>query len=404
MFSKKVVENLALQYDSFYLYDENRIAAQVENLKTHFPDVTFLYSLKCNPNPHVIRSIFSRGFGADAASLGEVKLAASCGLKRQEIFYSAPGKSAGDIEAALDCAVLIADSIGEVKRIQQIAARRGEIIDVGLRLNPAFSFSGGPALPSKFGVDESQALAFLRENDCPNVRVTGFHVHLRSQELNADILAEYYRNVLRLASRMQRVNPSALKFINMGSGLGIPYSPESRPLDTAGLGAAVRTALRSFREAFPGAKMIIETGRYVVSEAGVYATTVADRKTSCGKTYIILKNTLNGFIRPSLARLVAHYSPEASPAGAEPLFSDVNAFRFIALKGGEATEKVRLVGNLCTAADVIAEDIMMPPLECGDTVVITNAGAYAAVLSPMQFSGQSKPAELFLDVSGHVSQ
>ena len=87
---------------------------------------------------------------------------------------------------------------------------------------------------------------------------------------------------------------------------------------------------------------------------------------------------------------------------AEPLFTGLNAFQFLPLSEKEPNETVTLVGNLCTAADVIAEDVVMPHLECGDSVVITNAGSYAAVLSPMQFSTQEPPVELFLTQTGDV--
>jgi len=124
---------------------------------------------------------------------------------------------------------------------------------------------------------------------------------------------------------------------------------------------------------------------------------------SHGKTYIILKNTMNGFIRPSLAKMVLSYTNEVSPKGTEPLFTSRNAFSFITLKEGDEEETVTLVGNLCTSADVIAEDITLPRLEAGDLVVINNAGGYAAVLSPMQFSSQEKPSELFLTSKGDIT-
>lgn len=78
------------------------------------------------------------------------------------------------------------------------------------------------------------------------------------------------------------------------------------------------------------------------------------------------------------------------------------SFEIIPLKKSSDTEKVSLVGNLCTATDVVAEDIILPTLECGDLIVMTNAGSYAAVLSPMQFSSQDKPLEFFLSETGKL--
>ena len=122
-----------------------------------------------------------------------------------------------------------------------------------------------------------------------------------------------------------------------------------------------------------------------------------DRKESCGKIYIILKNTLNGFARPSLARLVEHYASRSQLSGCEPLYTGRESFSFTTLKNDISDiERVSLVGNLCTSTDVIAEDISIQHLERGDIVIINNAGAYAAALSPMQFSSQEIPKEFFI--------
>ncbi len=294
---------------------------------------------------------------------------------------------------------MIADSIDEIKRIEAAAERLGENVEIGIRLNPDFSFDGNAGRPSKFGIDEEQAIAFLKSSDLCRIKITGIHVHLKSQELEADVLASYYSKVLRLAEKFENLC-GGLKYVNMGSGMGISYSPQDTPLDVMRLAAAVESRLNTFRTRYPDTKIIIETGRYVVGKSGFYVTKVTDRKTSYGRTYLILKNTLNGFLRPSLAKLVAHYSGEASPDGSEPLFTSTDAFEFLTLKEDARLETVTLTGNLCTASDVVAEDLQMPHLVCGDSVIITNAGSYGAVLSPMQFSSQEKPIELFLNKNG----
>jgi len=398
---KEAISRYAETLDSFYLYDERRIRESIGHLKQSFPQIEFLYSIKCNSNANVLNCVFSQGFGADAASAGEVNLAVQAGLKADQIYYSAPGKSVSEIERTLGRAVLIADSLGEIKRIQAVCERTGTCARIGMRINPDFTFSADHGTASKFGIDEEQALAFLRGNSCKNMKVTGIHVHVKSQELNADTLAAYYETMLRLAEKAAALC-GPLEYVNMGSGMGIPYAAADAALDLTRLADRVRGSLDRFREQNPGTKLIIEVGRYVVGKSGCYVTKVMDRKVSHGKTYLILKNTLNGFLRPSLAKLVAHYSREAAPAGTEPLFTAVDAFEFRTLKDEPATEVVTLAGNLCTAADVMAEDVLMPHLECGDVVIVTNAGSYAAVLSPMQFSSQEPPAELFLTADGKV--
>lgn len=413
---KEIISSCADRMDSFYLYDERRILERIQCLKNNFPQVDFLYSIKCNPNASILRSVFSQGLGADAASVGEVELAcgsdrpagngesgeaSGAGLPGNRIYFSAPGKSTKDIERVLGHCTLIADSIDEIRRIQDVCGRLGKSVCIGIRINPDFSFSGDRGAASKFGIDEEEAFAFLRNASCRNVKVTGIHVHLKSQELNAGVLAAYYDKVLCLAEKFASVCGEP-DFVNMGSGMGIPGAASDSALDLLQLQKLSQSSLNRFRERHPGTKIIIETGRYVVGECGYYVTKVMDRKVSHEKTYLILKNTLNGFIRPSLARLVEKYSPELNPGGTEPLFTSVDAFRFLTLKEDAAAEKVTLVGNLCTAADIVAEDIVLPHFECGDVVIMTNAGSYAAVLSPMQFSSQERPGELFLSESGQI--
>ncbi len=397
-----VIARQAEQHDSFYLYDENRIIQDMTRLKRNFPQVEFLYSVKCNPNPHVVRSVFGQGFGADAASLREVLLAREAGLPKEQIFYSAPGKTLSDLREALSQSVIIADSLGELKRLDQASGESGTDICAGVRLNPSFSFFGGEGQASKFGIDEEQFYDFLKESPLEHVSITGIHVHLRSQELQVSALAGYYENMLALAERVRQALGRELEYVNMGSGMGIQFSPKDQPLDVEALSRTVAERLDAFKEAHPRTKLLIESGRYAVGKSGVYVSKVLDRKVSRGTTYLILKNTLNGFSRPSLAQMVGKFSPEADPAPWEPLFTCRDAFEIKTLKDEPPCEKVNLVGNLCTAADVAAEGIELPRLDCGDVVVFTNAGGYAAVMTPMQFASLERPVELFLTADGRI--
>lgn len=397
-----VLAQQAQKHESFYLYDEGGIRSAAGRLGAAFPGVDFLYSIKCNPHPRVVEAVFGEGFGADAASLGEVLLSQKLGAAPGQIFYSAPGKTDDDLTQAMGKCTIIADSLGELERLEALAARQGQTLAVGVRINPDFSFAGEGGAPSKFGIDEGQLYPFLAEGRCPHLSVTGIHVHLKSQELNPGVLAAYYGRMAALAQRVSQALGHSLEYVNMGSGIGIPYAEGDIPLNVDALGEAARQQLQAFRRQSPGTRIIIEVGRYAVGNHGVYVTHVVDKKVSQGRTYLILKNTLNGFLRPSLARLVCKYAGEAVPAGAEPLFTAPDAFQFRTLKQDGPLERVSLVGNLCTAADVIAEEVELPRLEVGDVVYITNAGSYAAVLSPMQFSSQEPPKELFLTREGLV--
>lgn len=403
MKNQSVMEALGRTRDSFYLYDQEAILDRIRTLKEDFPGVSFLYSIKCNPHPQVLRTIFGAGFGADAASLGEVELASALGLSGQAIQFSAPGKSDAALEGAWDKAVITADSLNEVRRLADLARQRETPIKIGLRVNPAFGFDTPDAAPNKFGIDEDQIIAaasWLRSE--PFLQIVGLHVHLKSQERRAEVLLGYYKNCLAVALELQGALGCELEFINLGSGIGIPYGPGDHPLDTPVLGRELSRLWQKCRTRFPKAHLYLETGRFLTGQSGVYVTKVMDKKNSMGKTFLILKNTLNGFLRPSVARLIESYAGEGDLIGTEPLFTQRDAFGFLPIPCREETEVVTLAGNLCTGADVMARDCLLPRMEPGDLVVVTNAGSYGAVLSPMQFSSQVPPQELFLTAEGQV--
>lgn len=413
---KDKITEAAETHDSFYLYNESTIIEQARKLRKAFPNVKLLYSIKCNPNDNVLKTVFGEGFGADAASANEVLCAERLGLSKDDIYYSAPGKTQRDIEKTLGKATIIADSLSEIERIESVVAVVAATekitpearVKIGIRINPNFSFyeeKGSTGCSSKFGVDEDKAISYLQEHrHNTNVLVTGIHVHMRSQELSAAVLGRYHQKVIEVAERIQQECGIELEYINVGSGLGISYSGTEHPLDLEQVGTRMEELMGELRKRYPKARLLVETGRYVVCQSGLYVTKVFDRKVSYGKTYLIVSNTLNGFIRPSLARLIAHYAKAGPLVGSEPLFTQLDAFSMITFKEHstqrEDEEEVTIVGNLCTATDVVAENVKVPRLECGDLIAFSNAGAYGAALSPMQFSSQERPTELFLTCDG----
>jgi diaminopimelate decarboxylase len=397
MDKKQAIRQLAEKYDSFYFYDQKIILDRIEHLKKSFPDVEFLYSVKCNPHGGVLDTVFGQGFGADAASLNEVKMAAERGVKKDMIYYSAPAKAIRDIEAALDKSVIIADSLGELERIRKLAqGNRFELpIKVGLRINPAFSYDTNEGHANKFGVDEAAALEYMQKmKDDSFISITGIHTHIKSQELNAGKLCSYYGKMFALAGRCEEALGRNLEYINLGSGIGIPFDEKDREVDVDWLGEEAAKLMAAFRKTHESTRIFIESGRYAPGPAGIYVTKVMDKKLSYGKTFVLLKNTLNGFMRPSAAKMMNKYFAEEPAFSWEPMFTGLHSFQFKALEEGGELEKVSLAGNLCTGTDLIAEDIEMPRLEVGDIVYITNAGAYAASFSPMQFSSQERPAQV----------
>lgn len=397
MVNKELILKYVKQHTSFYLYEETQIIQAISKLKENFQGVKFLYSVKSNSNGDVVNSIISQGLGVDAASVTEVRMGAERGVPLQDIQYSAPGKSKTNIRDTIHISRIIADSFHEIDLIQEVAEEQHMIAKIGIRINPAFSFDGDEGASSKFGIDEEQIFKQLQVLKLlPNVKIVGLHIHIKSQELNPSRIETYYEKVLELAKRLQIELDNPLEFINMGSGIGIPYQVTDEEVDIQRLGEKTTNLIASLQSYFSSAQLYIETGRYVVGKSGIYVTTVLDKKTSHGETYVVLQNILNGYLRLSLAQLVAKYSKQKENTGSEPLYTTGQPAEIFVLNEEIETESVTLVGNLCTATDVAAIHKELPKLQIGDIVVFTNAGSYAAVLSPMQFSSQEPPAEIFV--------
>lgn len=423
MIYKELLFKISQQYSSFYIYEEESINYYANILTSSFGDVKFLYSLKTNPYPSVRQTVFNNGFGADAASYNEVLYAFNAGLSKKMIQYSAPGKTYDQIRKSLDKATIIADSLNEIELINAAAKEANTIVDIGIRINPNFTIESNVGSASKFGIDEDIFIANKTHIlGLSNINIVGFHVHSKSQILDKDLIKNYHLNVfdlvLRLSAATDDLPPMNLKFINLGSGLGLPYGRYDTAIDVNDIGAYTSTLVHNFKEIFPDADVYIETGRYVVGKCGTYVTRVLDKKTSHGKTFIILSNTLNGFIRPSMNQLISNYIPPtiikssskikndttSTIPASEPLFTSFDSFPPVPLQDifNEDTETITIVGNLCTAIDVVSKDITLPVLEIGDLITFEIAGAYSAVITPTDFSSQDKPLQLFLTENGNL--
>lgn len=402
-----MLKKLMHKYDgSFYLYDEEVIARQVSALKNNFPSFEFLYSVKTNPFSPIVNFIASNGFGADAASAEEVSIGRKAGLPYEKVLYSTPGKTRRDIEKTIEEAVIIADSYNELHLINEVARHKGMHVKAGLRINAGFSMDGGDkGTSSKFGVDEhtlEEHARFL--NGLSNVKITGIHIHLKSQVLDHSKLAGYYQKLFELALYCKERIGLQIEFINFGGGLGVAYSfKNDSPLDVVKLGEECEALAKSFKEKL-NARLLIETGRFVICEAGVYVTRIADIKESMGTKYIIVEKGLNGFLRPSVAELVASYAEGSTmPKASEPLFTAKDAFDFTIPEGDENNiEMVSIVGSLCTAADIMVKDAHLPKARIGDMVVVSKAGSYSYSLSPVLFASHDLPFQFYLKRDGEV--
>ena len=404
----KRIEELIRENGPCYLYDGDQIMERTDELFSAFPGFGILFSVKSNPFLPVVRTLAQKGVGADAASAREVDIALEAGMPGRDILYSAAGKTDADIAASLSKCTVIADSLTELSRIAEIAAMRGERVRAGVRINPMFTMDAREGMPSKFGVDEerlSELVALERAHG--NLTVSGIHVHVKSQQLDTEKLCAYYENCYALAERAAAALGHGLDFINFGGGVGIVFDPAiERPLVLDRLREQAQ-AIAEKNRAGLNARLLIESGRYLTCQAGVYATRVVDVKTSRGVHYAIVSNGLNGFLRPVITEMLKAIAPDALHRMYEPLYTELNASVARILPAGaedapSVPGPVQIVGSLCTAVDVLASQVAAERVRVGDVVVMDHAGSYAYSLSPLLFSSHPQPMQVILFADGTV--
>ena len=372
----------------FYAYDSAVMTAQVAKLRAALPAGIHLhYAMKANPMPAVVKHMAGLTDGLDVASAGELAVALATGTNPRDISFAGPGKSRADLAAAVESGVIInMESEGEMARIAELAAITGHRPRVAIRVNPDFELKtsgmkmgGGP---KPFGVDAERVPAMLAELATLPVEFMGFHIFSGSQNLRPEAIIEAQSKTFELAFRLAEAAPVPVQWLNIGGGLGIPYFPGEQRIELAEIAANLEPLLATARNRLPGAEIVMELGRYLVAEAGIYVCEVVDKKVSRGETFLIT----NGGLHHHLA--------------ASGNFGQVIRKNYPVCIGNRVTapelETVSVVGPLCTPLDILADKMALAPADVGDLVVVFQSGAYGYSASPRDFLGHPHPLEVLL--------
>ncbi len=373
----------------FFAYDRRLLSERIAHLRRHLPqDVSLHYAVKANPMPAVVQHLAGLVDGFDVASTGEMKTALDTPMPASRVSFAGPGKTDGELAQAAAAGITIElESEGEMRRLAAIAAARGRRPRVALRLNPDYEVKGSGMRmgggAQQFGIDAERAPAALRELADLGFDFVGFHIFAGSQNLRADILQGLVERAIELALELAPHAPAPIRHLNIGGGFGIPYFPKDEPLDIAPIGAMLGRLLRErLRPAVPEAQVIVELGRYIVGEAGIYVCRVIDRKLSRGQVFLVTDGGL-------------HHQLAASGN-----FGQVIRRNYPVAIGNRMTapaeETASVVGCLCTPLDLLADKASLPRAEVGDLVVIFQSGAYGATASPAQFLSHPPPIEVLL--------
>ena len=384
------VEQLARQLGStpFYAYDRAVIDQRIQALRTLLANsIRLHYAVKANPMPDLLQHVAQQVDGLDIASQGELALALQTGIDPQHISFTGPGKGEEELQAAMNAGVTLnIESATEMRRIAGLASGSGIRPRITVRINPDFELKssgmrmGGGATP--FGIDAEQVPALLKELADLDLEFWGFHIFAGSQNLRADAIIEAQNATLALAIQLAEHVPSPVRLLNMGGGFGIPYFPGEQPLDVKPIGENLTRLVEQAKTALPDAELALELGRYLVGEAGVYVCRVLDKKVSRGQVFLVTDGGLHQHLAASgnFGQVIRKNYPVV-----------------IGNKmGEEKTERVNVVGRLCTPLDLLASKMELPVTEVGDLVVILQSGAYGLTASPTTFLGHPAPVEILL--------
>lgn len=363
----------------FYAYDRALIAARIAAVRQVLPPrVRLHYALKANPMPALAGFIRPLVDGMDVASAGELKLALDAGMDAQAIGFAGPGKRTAELRQAVAAGVLLhVESARELHVLAEAAQALGRPARVALRINPDFELRGagmhmgGGAKP--FGIDAEQVPALLRGMAGQGLAFEGFHVYPGSQNLRAGVIAESLHRSLELVLRLAQHAPAPVRQVNLGGGWGIPYFPGEKALELAPIHEALLHIQEQIDTALPAAQLVLELGRYLVGEAGVYVARVIDRKVSRGQVFVVTDGGM-------------HHHLAASGNFGQVLRRNYPVAIGTRLQARER-EVASVVGPLCTPLDLLADRVDLAVAQPGDLVVVFQSGAYGATASPQAFLG-----------------
>jgi diaminopimelate decarboxylase len=388
------VREMAEKYGTpYFVYDRRVFDEKLDLLQRSLPHrFRIFYSVKANPNQAILRHFLSRGCGLEIASSGEFHQALQAGCDPRQMLFAGPGKTEAELELVLshDIGEIHLESAIEASRVGAISRRLGRRANVAIRVNPAGEAEGGAmrmgGRPAPFGVDEEvlDDLVDLVTND-RQLDLRGIHLFTGTQILDAKVLSNQYRHGLEVASRVAKKIGGPLHTVDFGGGLGIPYFSHEQELDLVQLRADLAALFAETENdpSFEETEFLVEPGRYLAGEAGLYVARVNDIKVSRGKKFLILDGGMNHHLAASgnLGQTIKRNYPVALINKLETQADDI----------------VDVVGPLCTPLDTLARNVALPSAEIGDLFGIFQSGAYARSASPLGFLSHAAPPEIWVD-------
>ncbi len=397
----------------FYVYDRSVISARVKLLRTTLPrGLSLHYAIKANPHPAIIAHLAGLVDGLDVASGRELALALATGTRPDTISFAGPGKSVEEIAQAVAAGIVHnIESPSQLEQAANAARAQNRQAKIAVRVNPDFELKSSGmkmgGLASPFGVDAEQVPALLKRLAELEQEFVGFHIFWGSQNLNAGNIRDAHDNTFALAYQLAEQAPGPVKLLNIGGGLGIPYFPGDVPLDLHDISANLQRHIDDCKQRLPQAEVVMELGRYLVAEAGLYVCAVRERKVSRGEVFLITDGGLHHhlaatgnfgqLLRKNYPVVLGNRMPSQDVPTVQTLHQQAAQEPAPGNAGASSpSEVVHVVGPLCTPLDRLASNVRLPIAVPGDLVVVFHSGAYGLTASPRAFLGHPDAVELVL--------
>lgn len=364
-----------------YVYSRSAIVAAYERYAAALAGraATVCYAVKANANLAVLALLARAGAGFDIVSGGELARVIAAGGDPRKVVFSGVGKTDDEIRAALQADILCfnLESIGELERVQQIAAALGRRARISVRTNPDVDPKTHPYITTglrqnKFGVDYAATRAlYRRAAELPNVEIAGIGCHIGSQVTEIAPYADAADRLLDLVDALA-ADGIALAHIDFGGGLGIRYRDETPPAAGELIAALVaRVDARGHGDK----RLMFEPGRSLVAAAGALLTRVTLLKQGAERRFAVVDAGMNDLLRPALYEAWMDVQP-VQPRATAPQRCDV-------------------VGPICESSDWLARDRELALAE-GDLLAILDAGAYGMSMAS-NYNARGRAAEVMVD-------
>lgn len=364
----------------FYYYDTNVLRATLDLLKKEADRYRFKvhYALKANAEQRILSIIHGYGLGADCVSGGEIKAAIQTGFPASKIVFAGVGKADWEINLALDYSIFCfnVESIPELLVINELAAAKGKVAHVAIRVNPNVKadthhyITTGTA-ENKFGIALSDLDKVIDvAQSASNIKLIGLHFHIGSQIMEMNNFAGLCSRLNELQDQLE-ARGVFLEHINVGGGLGIDYhNPDRQSIpDFANYFATFKRMLK-LRE---GQTLHFEPGRSIVGQCGSLISKVLYVKEGVNRLFAIVDGGMTELIRPALYQ--AYHQIEN-------------------ISSEESIQKYDVVGPICESSDTFGKEVELNQTKRGDFIAIRSAGAYGQIMAS-QYNLRRLPNAVF---------